>query len=61
MQVVLIMVKKKYQLSNDHIELTFATNMIGPYFMTQLLRDTLKKIRCPKNSQCMFYQYKTLL
>ena len=34
---------KKYQLSCDNIELTFATNTVGPFLMTQLLTDMLKK------------------
>ncbi|WP_216827535.1 SDR family NAD(P)-dependent oxidoreductase [Alkalihalobacterium elongatum] len=34
---------EKYRLSADHIELTFATNTIGPYLMTMLLVDHLKK------------------
>lgn len=35
--------EKNYQLSQDGIELTFATNTIGPFLMTQLLIDDLKK------------------
>ncbi|MDL1891663.1 SDR family NAD(P)-dependent oxidoreductase [Sphingobacteriales bacterium CHB3] len=35
--------KKEYQLSPDGIELTFATNAFGPFLMTHLLRDSLKK------------------
>ncbi len=33
----------KHRLSVDGIELTFATNVVGPYLMTQLLLDHLKK------------------
>lgn len=32
-----------YRLSPDNIELTFATNTVGPFLMTHLLIDTLKK------------------
>lgn len=35
--------EKKYQLSCDNIELSFATNTVGPYYMTQLLKCMLKK------------------
>ncbi|GAB6180098.1 SDR family NAD(P)-dependent oxidoreductase [Desulfotomaculum defluvii] len=35
--------EKNYQLSPDNIELSFATNAIGPFLMTQLLTDILKK------------------
>ena len=35
--------EKKYQLSRDNIELTFATNTVGPYYMIQLLTCMLKK------------------
>jgi NAD(P)-dependent dehydrogenase (short-subunit alcohol dehydrogenase family) len=35
--------EKYYQLSPDNIELSFATNAIGPFLMTQLLTDMLKK------------------
>lgn len=35
--------EKNYQLSNENVELTFATNTVGPYFMTQLLIDMLKQ------------------
>jgi NAD(P)-dependent dehydrogenase (short-subunit alcohol dehydrogenase family) len=34
---------KKYQLSKDNIELSFATNVVGPFLMTTLLMDMLKK------------------
>jgi NAD(P)-dependent dehydrogenase (short-subunit alcohol dehydrogenase family) len=33
--------EKNYQLSVDNIELTFATNVFGPFLMTQLLADVL--------------------
>lgn len=39
---------EKYQLSPDHIELTFATNVFGPYLMTTLLLDSLKKSDDPR-------------
>lgn len=39
---------EKYQLSPDHIELTFATNVFGPFLMTTLLLDHLKKSDEPK-------------
>lgn len=35
--------EKKYQLSPDNIELSFATNAFGPFLMTQLLADILKE------------------
>lgn len=35
--------EKEYQLSPDGIELTFATNAFGPFLMTHLLKDSLKK------------------
>lgn len=35
--------EKNYQLSNDNIELSFATNAFGPFLMTQLLSDMLKE------------------
>ncbi|NWL86495.1 MULTISPECIES: SDR family NAD(P)-dependent oxidoreductase [unclassified Paenibacillus] len=34
---------KTYQLSPDQIELSFATNLIGPYLMTKLLMEPLRK------------------
>lgn len=40
--------EKNYQLSRDYIELTFATNTIGPFLMTQLLLDKLKKSDDPR-------------
>lgn len=33
----------KYRLGPDNIELTFATNVVGPYLLTMLLSDQLKK------------------
>lgn len=39
---------EKYQLSSDHIELTFATNTFGPFLMTWLLQDHLKKSSDPR-------------
>ncbi len=38
----------KYQVSVDGIELTFATNVVGPYYMTNLLLDHLKKSEDPR-------------
>jgi len=35
--------EKKYQLSPENIELSFATNTVGPFLMSQLLIDLLKK------------------
>ena len=40
--------EKKYQLSPDHIELTFATNIFGPFLITHLLLDMLKKSDDPR-------------
>ena len=37
-----------YQLSADQIELTFATNVFGPYLLTMLFRDQLKKSDDPR-------------
>lgn len=34
---------EEYRLSVDNIELTFATNVVGPFLMTNLLLDHLKK------------------
>lgn len=34
---------EKYRESRDGIELTFATNVFGPYLMTKLLREHLKQ------------------
>lgn len=39
---------EKYRLSSDHIELTFATNTVGPFLMTHLLLEPLKKSSEPK-------------
>ena len=39
---------EKYRLSPDNIELTFATNVFGPYLMTKLLIDHLKKSKDPR-------------
>jgi NAD(P)-dependent dehydrogenase (short-subunit alcohol dehydrogenase family) len=39
---------EKYQLSPDNIELTFATNTFGPFLMTILLSDYLKKSEDPR-------------
>lgn len=35
--------EKKYQLTCDHLELTFATNTFAPFFLTNLLIEWLKK------------------
>lgn len=35
--------EKEYQLSQDNLQLSFATNAIGPFLMTQLLTDMLTK------------------
>ncbi|HEY4391850.1 MAG TPA: SDR family NAD(P)-dependent oxidoreductase [Paenibacillus sp.] len=35
--------EKNYQLSPDHIELSFATNLFGPFLMTKLLMDPLRR------------------
>jgi NAD(P)-dependent dehydrogenase (short-subunit alcohol dehydrogenase family) len=37
-----------FQLSRDQIELTFATNVLGPYLMTILLQESLKKSLDPR-------------
>ncbi|WP_053362362.1 SDR family NAD(P)-dependent oxidoreductase [Bacillus sp. FJAT-27251] len=34
---------KTYQLSEDGIELSFATNVVGPFLLTRLLADLLEK------------------
>ena len=39
---------EKYRLSSDHIELTFATNTVGPFLMTHLLLEPLKKSSDPR-------------
>lgn len=35
--------EKHYQLSADHVELTFATNVFGPYLLTRLLTGCLRQ------------------
>lgn len=40
--------EKSYQLSCDNIELSFATNTVGPFLLTQLLVDMLKKSEDPR-------------
>jgi NAD(P)-dependent dehydrogenase (short-subunit alcohol dehydrogenase family) len=35
--------EKNYQLSPDNIELSFATNALGPFLLTNLLKDVLGK------------------
>ncbi len=37
-----------YRLSADHIELTFATNVLGPFLLTEGLADYLKKSDDPR-------------
>lgn len=39
---------REYQLSADHIELTFAANVFGPYLLTTLLRDVLRQSDDPR-------------
>ncbi|SDZ39345.1 NAD(P)-dependent dehydrogenase, short-chain alcohol dehydrogenase family [Evansella caseinilytica] len=39
---------ERYRQSPDGIELTFATNVFGPYLMTSLLLDQLKKSADPR-------------
>lgn len=39
---------KEYQLSPDHIELSFATNTFGPFLMTRLLADHLAQSPDPR-------------
>lgn len=39
---------EKYRLSPDQIELTFATNVFGPFLLTHLLLDRLKKSDDPR-------------
>jgi NAD(P)-dependent dehydrogenase (short-subunit alcohol dehydrogenase family) len=34
---------ENYRLTEDNIEITFATNVVGPFLMTQLLLEHLKK------------------
>lgn len=38
---------KSYQLSKDQLELTFETNVFGPFLMTMLLRELLVKAENP--------------
>lgn len=38
----------KYAISKNNIELTFATNVVGPYLLTTLLLDYLKKSDDPR-------------
>jgi len=38
----------KYKLSENNIELTFATNVVGPFLLTNLLFDSLKKSDDPR-------------
>lgn len=40
--------EKKYQLSKDGIEITFATNVFGPFLMTELLKDLLSESDDPR-------------
>ncbi|WP_431027005.1 SDR family NAD(P)-dependent oxidoreductase [Lysinibacillus sp. LZ02] len=40
--------EKEYKLSPEHIELSFATNTFGPFFMTRLLADHLAKSPDPR-------------
>ena len=40
--------EKKYQLSKDNLELTFATNTFGPFLLTNLLLAWLKKAEDPR-------------
>jgi NAD(P)-dependent dehydrogenase (short-subunit alcohol dehydrogenase family) len=37
----------KYKLNENGIELTFATNVVGPFLLTNLLHDSLKKSNDP--------------
>lgn len=39
---------RDYQLSTDHIELTFAANVFGPYLLTTLLTDRLRRSDDPR-------------
>ena len=41
-------VEKKYQLSADHIELSFATNAFGPFLLNNLLATHLEKSQDPR-------------
>jgi NAD(P)-dependent dehydrogenase (short-subunit alcohol dehydrogenase family) len=38
----------KYKLSENNIELTFATNVVGPFLLTNLLFDSLKMSEDPR-------------
>ncbi|MFP4557210.1 MAG: SDR family NAD(P)-dependent oxidoreductase [Bacteroidales bacterium] len=38
----------KYKLSENSIELTFATNVVGPFLLTTLLLDSLKRSEDPR-------------
>ena len=38
----------KYKLNENGIELTFATNVVGPFLLTNLLHDSLKKSDDPR-------------
>lgn len=40
--------EKQYKLSPEHIELSFATNVFGPFLMTQLLTDHLERSEDPR-------------
>lgn len=40
--------EKTYQFSADRIEITFATNLFGPFFMTKLLSEHLAKSGDPR-------------
>ncbi|TMV49094.1 SDR family NAD(P)-dependent oxidoreductase [Paenibacillus mesophilus] len=40
--------EKAYKLSPEHIELSFATNVFGPFLMTRLLADHLGKSQDPR-------------
>ena len=39
---------KEYQLSSDRLELTFATNVFGPFYLTHLLKGLLAKSDDPR-------------
>lgn len=40
--------EKIYQLSKDNIELTFATNLIGPFLLVELLKDAFMESSDPR-------------
>ena len=40
--------EKEYQESADNIELTFATNVVGPFLLTELFKDLLEKSVDPR-------------